>query len=104
MDNLLMDNLTKWSFNYPLSIDPVILPELTEYRLTADVLRLDKIHPVISGNKWFKLKNHSHAAMKKSGQHIISFGGPWSNHIIATAFAAQQAGLRATGIIRGERP
>ena len=104
MDNLLMDNLTKWSFNYPLSIDRIILPELTEYRLTADVLRLDKIHPVISGNKWFKLKNHLHAAMKKPGQHIISFGGPWSNHIIATAFAAQQAGLRATGIIRGERP
>jgi 1-aminocyclopropane-1-carboxylate deaminase/D-cysteine desulfhydrase-like pyridoxal-dependent ACC family enzyme len=104
MDNLLMDNLTKQLFNYPLSIDPVTLPELTEHRLTAHVLRLDKIHPVISGNKWFKLKSHLHAAMKKPGQHIITFGGPWSNHIIAAAFAAQQAGLRATGIIRGEQP
>ncbi|HEX9513829.1 MAG TPA: pyridoxal-phosphate dependent enzyme [Puia sp.] len=104
MDNLLMDNLTKQSFNYPLSIDPVTLPELTEHRLTAHVLRLDKIHPVISGNKWFKLKNHLDAAMKKSGQHIITFGGPWSNHIIATAFAARQVGLRATGFIRGEQP
>src|SRR5258708_34836917 len=104
MDNLLNVKLTKQSFNYPLSIGPVPLPELTEHRLTAHVLRLDKIHPVISGNKWFKLKNHLDAAMKKSGQHIITFGGPWSNHIIATAFAARQVGLRATGLIRGEQP
>src|SRR5258708_12608087 len=104
MDNLLMDNLTKQSFNYPLSIDPVALPELTEHRLTAHVLRLDKIHPVMCCNKWIELKNHLDAAMKKAGQHIIPFGGPWSNHIIATAFAARQVGLRATGFIRGEQP
>jgi len=104
MDNLLMDNLTKRAFNYPLSIDNVILPELLQYQVTIHVLRLDGIHPVISGNKWFKLKNHLLAGMTKSCQHIITFGGPWSNHIIATAFAAQQAGLRATGFIRGERP
>jgi 1-aminocyclopropane-1-carboxylate deaminase/D-cysteine desulfhydrase-like pyridoxal-dependent ACC family enzyme len=104
MDNLLMDNLTMQSFNNPLSIDPVLLPELTQHRITAHVLRLDKIHPVISGNKWFKLKGHLQAAIKKSSRHIITFGGPWSNHIIATACAAQQAGLRATGFIRGEQP
>lgn len=104
MDNLLMDNLTNRSFNYPLSIDKVVLPELTAHSISAAVLRLDKIHPVISGNKWFKLKNHLQEAIKKSSQTIITFGGAWSNHIIATAYAAQQAGLRAIGVIRGERP
>jgi 1-aminocyclopropane-1-carboxylate deaminase/D-cysteine desulfhydrase-like pyridoxal-dependent ACC family enzyme len=104
MDNLLMDYLTNRSFNYPLSIDPVTLPELTAHRIHADVLRLDKIHPVISGNKWYKLKYHLQAAMKKPSQSIITFGGAWSNHIIATAYAAQQAGFRAIGMIRGEKP
>jgi 1-aminocyclopropane-1-carboxylate deaminase/D-cysteine desulfhydrase-like pyridoxal-dependent ACC family enzyme len=104
MDNLLMDYLTNPSFYYPLSIDPVVLPQLTAHRISAHVLRLDQVHPVISGNKWFKLKEYLRAVMKKPGQHIITFGGPWSNHIVATACAAQQAGIRATGIIRGERP
>lgn len=104
MDNLLMDNSTDRAFNYPLSIDTVVLPELVRQHISMDVLRLDKIHPVISGNKWFKLKNHLQAAIQLSGQHLITFGGAWSNHIVATACAAQQAGLRATGFIRGERP
>jgi 1-aminocyclopropane-1-carboxylate deaminase len=104
MDNLLMDNLTKPSFNYPLSIDPVTLPEWTQQPISADVLRLDQLHPVISGNKWFKLKGDVQAAIQLSGQHLITFGGAWSNHIVATACVAQQAGLRATGFIRGERP
>jgi len=104
MDNLLMDNLTKRSFNYPLSIDPVTLSEWTPQPVSAAVLRLDKLHSVISGNKWFKLKGHVQAALQLSGQHFITFGGTWSNHIVATACVAQQAGLRATGFIRGERP
>ena len=104
MDNLLMDNLMKQSFNYPLSIDTLSLPELAERHVYADVLRLDKLHAVISGNKWFKLKNHLQAAMKKSSQQFITFGGAWSNHIVAAAYAAQQTGLRAIGIIRGEKP
>lgn len=104
MDNLLMDNLTNRSFNYPLSVDVLELPELVQQDISVHVLRLDKIHPVISGNKWFKLKNHLQAAKKKSSQYIITFGGAWSNHIIAAAYATQQAGFRAVGIIRGEKP
>lgn len=65
------------------------------------MLRLDKLHPVISGNKWFKLKYNLEAAR---GRRIITFGGAWSNHILATAAACKIAGLACTGIIRGERP
>lgn len=65
-------------------------------------MRLDKLHPVVSGNKWFKLKEH--LALTTPGKPILTFGGPWSNHLVATAYAAQQAGIAAIGIIRGERP
>lgn len=72
--------------------------------LSLHVLRLDLIHPVISGNKWFKLKNYIAEALKQQKKGILSFGGAWSNHILATAFACREAGLSSTGIIRGEEP
>lgn len=72
--------------------------------ITADVLRLDKINPVISGNKWFKLRYYLEEARSQHKKGIITFGGAWSNHIIATAAACQMNGLRSIGIIRGEEP
>jgi 1-aminocyclopropane-1-carboxylate deaminase/D-cysteine desulfhydrase-like pyridoxal-dependent ACC family enzyme len=104
MDNLLMDNLIKSAFNYPLSIDNVNLHNLGPHQVQLDVLRLDKIHPVISGNKWFKLKEYLTIAITEGRRHLVTFGGAWSNHIIAAACAAQYAGLSSTGIIRGEKP
>lgn len=104
MDNLLMDNLTKAAFNYPLSIQPVVLPLLLQHRVEMDVLRLDQLHPVISGNKWFKLKEWLQSAKESNRQGIVTFGGAWSNHIVAASFAAREAGLSSIGIIRGERP
>src|SRR5580765_2973668 len=67
-------------------------------------LRLDKIHPVISGNKWFKLKYHLDNFNAGNYNGIISFGGAWSNHIVATACACYLKKIKCTGIIRGERP
>lgn len=70
----------------------------------VDVLRIDQVHPIVSGNKWFKLRYY--IAEAKAGQHdtIATFGGAYSNHIVATAFACRQAGLRSVGFIRGEKP
>ena len=65
------------------------------------MLRLDRIHPLVSGNKWFKLKYNLEAAGNKP---IVTFGGAWSNHIHATAAACKMIGKPCTGIIRGERP
>ncbi len=87
-----------------LSIDTVNLPQLKEQGLQMDVLRLDKIHPIVSGNKWFKLKEYLREAADKDLRHLITFGGAWSNHIIAAAYAAREAGFSITGIIRGEKP
>src|SRR5690606_24714884 len=80
------------------NIQPAWLPP----ELEAAMLRLDRLHPDISGNKWFKLKYNLAAAQAAGKTHIVTFGGAWSNHIAATAVACRMAGLPCTGIIRGE--
>jgi 1-aminocyclopropane-1-carboxylate deaminase len=72
--------------------------------VTWKVLRLDRVHPVLSGNKPFKLSVYFRAAEEAGHQGMLTFGGAWSNHIHATAFAARSNGLASVGIIRGERP
>jgi 1-aminocyclopropane-1-carboxylate deaminase len=82
--------------------DPVYLFEKNNIRVS--VLRLDKIHPVISGNKWFKLKYYLEDAHLQHKKKIVTFGGAWSNHIVATAAACTREGFLSAGIIRGEEP
>lgn len=69
---------------------------------TVDVLRLDLIHPEISGNKWFKLRHNVSKALDQKHNTIITFGGAYSNHIAATAAYCKLIGIRCIGIIRGE--
>ncbi|MDQ9020783.1 pyridoxal-phosphate dependent enzyme [Acinetobacter sichuanensis] len=66
------------------------------------IKRLDQIHPQISGNKFFKLKYNFLEAQARGCKHIITFGGAYSNHIAATAYAAHLFGFQSIGIIRGE--
>ncbi|GJD22077.1 probable 1-aminocyclopropane-1-carboxylate deaminase [Rivularia sp. IAM M-261] len=74
--------------------------------LTQDVelyvLRLDLVHPLISGNKWYKLKYNLEAAKRENIDTILTFGGAYSNHIYATAAAGKLFGLKTIGVIRGE--
>jgi len=72
--------------------------------LRADILRLDKIHSDISGNKWFKLKYYLEKAMHTEKNTLVSFGGAYSNHLLALAATAHIHGLRSIGLIRGEQP
>lgn len=69
--------------------------------VSISIKRLDLIHPHISGNKFFKLKYNIEYAMQHGDQQILTFGGAYSNHIAATAFAAHEFGLNSVGIIRG---
>ncbi|RZG80854.1 1-aminocyclopropane-1-carboxylate deaminase/D-cysteine desulfhydrase [Acinetobacter sp. WCHAc060033] len=66
------------------------------------IKRLDQIHPQISGNKFFKLKYNFLEAQRLGDKKIITFGGAYSNHIAATAYAAHRFGFDSIGIIRGE--
>jgi 1-aminocyclopropane-1-carboxylate deaminase len=76
----------------------------TSCQLPVDVLRLDLIHPVVSGNKWFKLKEYLQLAKQSEKTTLITYGGAYSNHIVATVAAANMHGLKSAGIIRGEEP
>jgi 1-aminocyclopropane-1-carboxylate deaminase len=86
-----------------ITIDEITLPFLKQRKVTLHVMRLDKVHPVISGNKWFKLRYYLQEAIHEQ-KSILTFGGAWSNHIVATAAASKLYGLPSIGIIRGEEP
>ena len=70
--------------------------------LTVTIKRLDQIHPHISGNKFFKLKYNFHVAQQQGLKNVLTFGGAYSNHIAATAYAAHALGFKSVGVIRGE--
>jgi len=81
------------------------LKNLYQHRqVQVHVLRADEVHPIISGNKWYKLRCYLDVAKKASKRVVITFGGAFSNHIIATAALAKQEQFISVGIIRGERP
>lgn len=66
------------------------------------VKRDDLIHPEVSGNKWRKLKYNIELVLFQKKDGILTFGGAYSNHLLATAAACKKAGLRSIGIVRGE--
>lgn len=66
------------------------------------IKRVDLVHPVISGNKWYKLKYNLLAAQQQGFDTLLSFGGAYSNHIHALAGAGHVYGFRTIGLIRGE--
>ena len=80
---------------------PLDLEGLSTRDLTLHMLRLDETHPVVSGNKWFKLMYNVREALEKGYTTLLTFGGAYSNHISATAEACRQAGLNSIGVIRG---
>ncbi len=82
-------------------IRPAPIQQLKDGR--TDVLRLDLVHPVVSGNKWFKLRFYLEEAIQSGKTCMMSFGGAWSNHIVALAAAASMHGLKSIGLVRGEK-
>ncbi len=66
------------------------------------ILRDDLIHPFISGNKWRKLKYNIEGFQKSGKKAIVTFGGAFSNHLIATGAASMMFGFKVIAFIRGE--
>lgn len=75
---------------------------VTRYGIQLFMKRDDLIHPFISGNKWRKLKHHLSKARANQKTHLVTFGGAFSNHILATAAAGAKFGFQTTAFIRGE--
>jgi 1-aminocyclopropane-1-carboxylate deaminase/D-cysteine desulfhydrase-like pyridoxal-dependent ACC family enzyme len=86
-----------------IPIDTISNSSLQQKNVSLSVLRLDKIHPIISGNKLFKLHYFLDEAIKLSLPGIITFGGAHSNHLVATAYACKTLGLKSIGFVRGEK-
>ena len=66
------------------------------------IKREDKLHPIISGNKFRKLKYNIQEAKRLGHTTLLTFGGAFSNHILAVAGAGAEFGFKTIGIIRGE--
>lgn len=79
-------------------------PLLERHAVSLWIKRDDLLHPVISGNKWRKLKYNLDEALSLGADTIISMGGTYSNHLHALAYTGKILGLKTIGIIRGERP
>ncbi len=77
-------------------------PILEKKGISLTIKREDKIHDMVSGNKFRKLKYNLFEAKKKGHHTIVTFGGAYSNHIAATAAAGSLVGLQTIGVIRGD--
>lgn len=90
-----------------LTYQPTPIQEITDEVFDKAGVRVlikreDLNHPHVSGNKWWKLKYNLEEAQRQDKTTLLTFGGAYSNHIYATAAAAQELGFRSIGIIRGE--
>ena len=92
-----------------ITLKPSILtriddPLLAQYQIELWMKRDDLLHPIISGNKWRKLKFILDHALSLRAGTLISMGGAYSNHLHALAYAGKILGLKTLGFIRGEHP
>ena len=90
--------------NLIINIEPLNNVVFDKHNISVSMLRLDTIHPVVSGNKIFKLHYFLEEAKKSSHKLVITFGGSYSNHLAATAYACKSVGLKCIGFVRGEKP
>jgi len=88
--------------NYNTDLQKICDPFIKESGVSVFVKREDLNHPLLSGNKYHKLKYNLDEAEKKGYKTLLTFGGAYSNHIYATAAAGKIFGLKTIGIIRGE--
>lgn len=81
------------------------LPSLTcspwPQRPNISVIRGDLLHPVVSGNKLYKLQPAIESALRTGRRTLISVGGRYSNHLHALAWASRAAGLESVGVVLG---
>ena len=74
----------------------------SDYNISLSIKREDEIHPFVSGNKYRKLHYNILKAKDEQQTTLLTFGGAFSNHIAAVAYAGHMSGFKTIGIIRGE--
>ena len=97
----ILNTFADMNFKPELSINqPINLT--SKFNVQLIIKREDQIHPIISGNKFRKLKYNLEEAKNQDFKTLSTFGGAYSNHIAAVAAAAKEYGFKTIGIIRGE--
>ena len=76
--------------------------QLNLNNVSVFIRREDLIHPIVSGNKFRKLKYNLVQAKAENQDTLLTFGGAFSNHIAAVAFAGKENGFKTIGVIRGD--
>ncbi|MDQ7091251.1 MAG: pyridoxal-phosphate dependent enzyme [Methylococcales bacterium] len=88
----------------PSILTPLYEPLFEQHQLKVYLKRDDLLDPIISGNKWRKLKYSLNHALTLDKNTLVSMGGAYSNHLHALAFTGKLLNLKTKGFIRGERP
>ncbi len=86
----------------PSPLERLHHPIFDQFSLTVFIKRDDLLHNIISGNKWRKLKYNLAQLKHSNHQGAITFGGSYSNHIHAFAYACKLQNIPCVGVIRGE--
>lgn len=81
-----------------------LLHELDLPQGRIHIQRDDLLHPIVSGNKWRKMSGWLRRAEAENKSTFLTYGGAYSNHLVATACLAQATGRSSIGILRGEEP
>lgn len=91
-----------YQIQFVLQEIPTQKVQLSTNKVSVFIRREDLIHPFISGNKFRKLKYNLLQAKSENKETLLTFGGAFSNHIAAAAFAGKEYGFKTIGIIRGD--
>ena len=89
-------------FAEQLPVTPIVTDSTIAAGVHLSVLRLDLIHPIVSGNKLYKLFYFLQKTQTSSHRTVLTFGGAFSNHLVATAYACQALGIKSIGVVRGQ--
>lgn len=87
-----------------LPLRPIFEKDALQAGVEVNLLPLYEAHPVISGNKWFKLKYNLEQFYLNNADYLITFGGGYSNHLRAALQASRIYGFSLVVIIRGDDP
>ena len=94
------------AISFPVPVVPVTRVDadwVHQGKVSVDVLRADLVDAELSGNKYFKLMPNLQLAREQGHTTLLSFGGPWSNHLHALAAAGARFGFQTVGVVRGEQ-
>lgn len=104
------DNVLMHDFNLPSPMHPIVWPSSLNHlrdiqkanNISVYCKRDDLIHPIVSGNKWRKLKSSVAHMVENKIEHVLSFGGAYSNHLHALAYICKQYDIKLSAFVRGQ--